>query len=211
MVFSKPIPLSALEYVDRQGRSIQDRLEEFSTPEPNSGCTIWLGHAKGGYGTTFLYPLSKSVLVHRLAYTLFKGMIPHGLVVMHKCDNRLCINPEHLDVGTNTENIADMDRKGRRIVPNRKLSVAQVNEIRERYRPNSSTLGISALARQYQISTSDMFRVVHGENWPGANPARKWKRVYTSKDIKTGQETIYSSIDEIAKANGVSKGHLYAA
>jgi hypothetical protein len=56
----------------------------------------------------------KTILAHRLSYQLFKGPIPDGLHVLHKCDVTECVNPEHLFVGTNLENITDSVSKGRR-------------------------------------------------------------------------------------------------
>lgn len=75
----------------------------------------------GGYGCLGIGPNRneiKSVRAHRLSYEHFVGPIPegegwHGVVVMHKCDNRACVNPDHLTLGTQTANIHDMVVKGR--------------------------------------------------------------------------------------------------
>jgi len=64
-----------------------------------------------GYGTMRVN--GKTVLSHRLSYSLFNGNIPEGLLVCHKCDNAGCINPDHLFVGTQTDNMTDCSIKGR--------------------------------------------------------------------------------------------------
>ena len=80
-----------------------------------TGCWEWAGaRDKDGYGQT--PPLdgrSGAVRAHRLAWTLTNGPIPKGLLVCHHCDNPACINPDHLWLGTSTDNNRDRERKGR--------------------------------------------------------------------------------------------------
>lgn len=76
-------------------------------PVPWSGCWLWEGYVRSGYGRL------RQKSVHRLAWEDANGPIPNGMSVLHRCDVRLCCNPDHLFVGTNADNNRDMSSKGR--------------------------------------------------------------------------------------------------
>lgn len=76
------------------------------------GCWAWdRGLKESGYGVARTH--EKTITAHRLSYLAFNGEIPAGLCVLHKCDVRVCVNPEHLFLGTHRDNAQDMVRKGR--------------------------------------------------------------------------------------------------
>ena len=89
-------------------------LEEYPqfVEEQDTGCFLWTGPtcAQGRYGRVVGFPKLK--MAHRLSYELENGEIPSGLFVCHKCDVKLCVNPEHFFLGTNSDNIKDAYQKG---------------------------------------------------------------------------------------------------
>jgi hypothetical protein len=80
--------------------------------DPVFGCWVWSGATnRKGYGVYIFR--GKYVGAHRVAWTLFRGPIPDGLFVLHRCDNPPCLNPDHLFLGTHNDNMIDMVLKGR--------------------------------------------------------------------------------------------------
>jgi uncharacterized protein YjcR len=114
-------------------------------------------------------------LAHRVAYKLYKGHIPKGMLVCHTCDNRQCVNPEHLFLGTAQDNTNDMVQKGRaRGNPNAagengtkaKLSWEQVKEIRE---AKQNGLPLRALAVAFGVTPSTIQKIVTHQTWKERN------------------------------------------
>src|SRR4051812_13745983 len=127
------------------------------------GCWIWLGPRRGRYGALYLF--GKSVSAHRAAWILFKGPIPEGLDVLHKCDNRLCVRPSHLFLGTDIDNMRDCVVKGRIAFGVRqglaKLTDERVLEIRATYRRFTKT----QLAKNYNVSRRTIANVINRVIW----------------------------------------------
>lgn len=92
--------------------SVKDRFESFVYPDPNSGCFIYAGSGvPKGYGN--FWDGKKLMRAHRYAWEFANGPIPPGLHVCHKCDTPSCVNVDHLFLGDNDDNRADMVRKDR--------------------------------------------------------------------------------------------------
>jgi hypothetical protein len=121
-----------------------------------------------GYAQYRLY--GKKYLCHRLSWILTYGNIPDGLCVCHTCDNPKCVNPEHLFLGTQADNMRDKSRKGRssgKIMlneenPASKLTQNNVREIRI-MRENGETLEV--IAKRYNVAIATIHRVLSGITW----------------------------------------------
>ena len=138
-------------------------------------CWIWQGNwFIRGYGA--LRVNGKQVYAHRVAWELTYGLIPAGLNVCHHCDNPPCVRPDHLFIGTQSDNLHDAINKGRlnNSGENHGMSIlttAQVREIRKIYALKGSryTYDISQykLANQYHVARTTIQAIVEGKNWKG--------------------------------------------
>lgn len=132
---------------------------------PND-CWEWQGHRnRKGYGQ--LWFIDQTIAAHRVTWILTHGFIPDGLWVLHKCDNPSCVNPNHLFLGTNDDNVADKLTKKRQPygtrIPLAKLNEQQVVEARKRFAEGG--ISMAALARTYGVSSMSMRNVIYRATW----------------------------------------------
>ena len=125
----------------RKSDSVKDRF--FRRVKKGESCWNWIrgyGFGKNGYGIFKNQELKKNVYAHRQSWMIHYGEIPQGKMVLHKCDNRACVNPDHLWLGTSQENTDDMMNKGRYVLPrirrgenhaNAKLSWVVIEQIKK--------------------------------------------------------------------------------
>ena len=138
-----------------------------SIKQTERGCMEWpISRQPSGYGQMTIDAVPATS--HRLAWRVFKGEIPVGMSVLHRCDNPPCCNPEHLWLGTDADNIADMHRKGRYSTANRahgarhgmtSLTEDQVMEIR------ASRGSEVMLAGKYGVCSSTIHNIRRGKTW----------------------------------------------
>lgn len=136
-------------------------------------CWLWQGTAfsKAGHGRLYVGSRTdgtrRNALVHREAWKCFRGQIPGGLQVLHRCDVPNCVNPEHLFLGTATENMRDRDQKQRQARGSRqglaKLTEQDVLAIREAHGKKRSDL--SSLAKEYGVTYNNVRAVVLRQTW----------------------------------------------
>ena len=147
-----------------------ERFERFALPEPITGCWLWTASLRSnGYGQINEGGRSRMMLkAHRVSWTLYRGAIPDGLCVLHKCDTPPCVNPDHLFLGTQAQNVKDMHDKGRDNHPrgerhrSAKLTVAQVLEIR---RLRAEGISSGELAKIFPVDESNISRIGNGHLW----------------------------------------------
>lgn len=141
-------------------------------------CWVWTAATlEKGYGALHIKPENRrnsvrghfAIGAHRFSWELINGPQPKGMQVCHKCDNPPCVNPDHLFLGTNADNVADMIKKGRQARWEKnghaKLTLEQVREIRRTYVPRKGMLRI--FATQFSVSVGAIHGVLFGGNWKG--------------------------------------------
>jgi hypothetical protein len=140
--------------------------------DKSAECWVWIGYKQPfGYGvinTGSRTDGSRATkLVHRVVYELEFGPIPEGGCILHKCDNPSCVKPDHLFLGTQSENVADMIAKGRKRVargkdhPSYKLSSQKKREICQRYSAGNVTQ--QKLAEEYGVNQATISKIVLGK------------------------------------------------
>ena len=144
-----------------------DRFNKYCEVNVTSGCIEWNGTIRTGYGRFYLN--GKWWTAHRASWTIHNGPIPAGLLVLHKCDNKGCVNPEHLFVGTQRDNVLDMFKKRRHKIlkgslnPNAKLDESKVIQIRSLY--ENGGISYAKLGRKFKVSPKLIELVVKKIAW----------------------------------------------
>ena len=128
------------------------------------GCWLWRASVdRWGYGQIGSSGKPRTMLkAHRVSWEFAYGAIPDGLSVLHRCDTPACVRPEHLFLGTQQDNVADMNAKGRnrfqRQNPALKLSEEQVRAIRHR---RSRGEKLAVLSFDFRVSQSTISRIAN--------------------------------------------------
>jgi len=152
----------------RRRTSLADRFQAQLSEKNEQGCILWKGYLSNGYGKIKEGPRgSRSIHAHRVAWMLAYGPIPSGKSVLHRCDVRNCVNPEHLFLGSHQDNMTDMVRKKRQACGSRsglhKLTEEAVLSMRNRY--SSEDVTKAQLSRDFQISDTIVGMILDRRRW----------------------------------------------
>lgn len=156
-------------------KSIETRFFENIEKIPFHTCWEWIGNINSqGYGKLYIH--DRKIAAHRIAWELKNGKIAkgsgyHGTCVLHKCDNRSCVNPDHLFLGTQEDNIQDMKAKKRcksGSQPGEKSSSAKITnedviEIREKYKQGN--ISQKELAKEFNLHQKTISNITLKQTW----------------------------------------------
>lgn len=143
-------------------KTIEERF--WDKVSKSDGCWLWNGSVDTeGYGQLYRGGKHQNVAAHRFSWQIHFGDIPIGMKVLHRCDTPPCVRPDHLFLGTQADNIADMDAKGRRshgeASPSAKLSENDVRQIRHSTKRNVE------LSLEFNVDASVISEIRSGKKW----------------------------------------------
>jgi hypothetical protein len=164
--YFEQVRLRSIEYA----RTREERF--WSRVDKTGECWAWRGSVQNRQGRAGIgYGIFGNTYAHRYAWEITHGLVPAEMQVLHRCDNPLCVRPEHLRVGTARDNSSDMVQRGRSAAgerqPRRKLAWKDVREIRSLRVTDG--LSYAALGRRFQISATHAGSICAGRFWKGSD------------------------------------------
>ena len=151
--------------------AMKDVVRFLSKVDTSGKCWEWQGSKRNGYGQ--LSRKGKSLSTHRYSWRVFRGNIPSKMFVLHRCDNPICVRPDHLFLGTHKDNMRDMHKKGRANNPPPPMEVGErhsqaklknddVLAIRRRYADGET---MQELGDYYGVVFQHIFKIIKRQTW----------------------------------------------
>ena len=145
----------------------KERIEAKVERIPEAGCWIWMGSSQvRGYGE--IISNNRKYLAHRASYEAFVGQIPKGMYVCHACDNVACVNPNHLFLGTQKQNLQDMKTKGRSTRGEKNaMSKLTENDVRiiKKFFFTKEDVADKEIAKLYNVCRQTINSIRNGRKW----------------------------------------------
>lgn len=146
-------------------KTLRERFESNYEADPVSGCWLWTA-STGSHGYGQIGNAAKMLLAHRVAWEFRVGPIPAGAFLCHRCDVRRCVNPAHLFVGSQTDNMRDAKAKGRTCRgQSRPLAKLNEEDVRLIRRLRVDGLGMLTIARRFGVAKATVQDVIAGRSW----------------------------------------------
>ena len=154
-----------------------ERIQRMVVVDLATGCWNWTGSTTNGYGRLITGSRTsgtrKTISAHRFSYQELKGEIGSGLYVCHSCDNKKCVNPNHLFLGTHQDNVDDRESKGRNNhVTKERVGTAKLTEtdVISAKRLRDKGLSFQEIADRFAVGKHAVMRAIKGETWKPAAP-----------------------------------------
>lgn len=141
-------------------------IERFwSKVKKTKTCWIWTTGKRKGYGVFCIK--FKTLKAHRFSWEICKGPIPKNILVLHKCDNRACVKPSHLFLGTQQDNMKDMMSKNRQAKGEKhsQVKLTEKEVLRIRYLYSKGNISQRKLAKQFNVTQPMITNIVKRQNW----------------------------------------------
>lgn len=149
--------------------NVESFLSKISFGFGEDACWTWMASTRNGYGRMRLSEQNRTVTAHRFSWEIYNEEIPEGMLVCHHCDNPPCVNPNHLFLGTQVDNVQDMIEKGRgsdnsgEMNGRAKLSRKDIDRIRELYKTTDTSYW--ELSMWFGVGETQIGRIIRGEHW----------------------------------------------
>jgi len=143
-------------------RFLSKITKKYFTEKYKNQCWVWSAlKMYNGYG--IITWDSKRYFAHRISYIIFKGLIPQGKIIRHICNNSLCVNPKHLILGTQRDNLIDAAKIGSHSYQKLNTEAVKVIKWMLKYRYDNTL--VKRLAKLYKVHINTIYNIKHNKRW----------------------------------------------